>query len=58
MIIARKQHRAVQLNGEIYAIGGVQKYEHLKTVEQYEIGTNRWFQTVEMNEKRFLIFIP
>lgn len=40
------------LDGLIYAIGGFDRYQQLKTAERYDPNTKQWTLTAPMNERR------
>lgn len=40
------------LDGLIYAIGGFDGHERLKSAECYDPDTNQWTLTAQMNERR------
>ncbi|EDO27468.1 predicted protein, partial [Nematostella vectensis] len=51
MIIARKQVGAAVLEGQLYAVGGVNReYADLVTVECYSPSTSQWTSVASLNK--------
>lgn len=49
---ARANLSVVTLNGFIYAMGGWNEQETLKSAERFEPGTNQWTQIAPMEHRR------
>ena len=53
MITARSQLGVAYLDGNIYAIGGVNSNNALNTTEEYNVANNKWKTVNNMQSKRY-----